>query len=80
MGVYNSSCGEVSMLAEELGTHCGSDITFAVNSDFKGLGILKSDRLVSSLGFWEEVSNVCGLLSSSKQLFGREGAHVVLVL
>ena len=67
------------MLAEERGTHCGSDITFAVNSDFKGLGILESDRLVS-LGFWEEVSNVCGLLSSSKQLFGRAGAQVVLVL
>lgn len=55
MGVYNSSCGQVSMLAEELGTHCGSDITFAVNSDFKGLGILKSDRLVSSLDFGKKL-------------------------
>ena len=68
------------MPAEELGIHCGSDITFTVNSDFKGLGILESDRLVSSFIFWEEVSNVSGLLSSSKQLFGRAGAQVVLVL
>jgi hypothetical protein len=68
------------MPAEELGIHCGSDITFTVNSDFKGLGILESDRLVSSFRFWEEVSNVCGFLSSSKQLFGRAGAQVVLVL
>jgi len=68
------------MPAEELGIHCGSDITFIVNSDFKGLGILESDRLMSSFRFWEEVSNVSGLLSSSKQLFGRAGAQVVLVL
>ena len=68
------------MRAEELGLHCGSDITFAVNSDFKGLGILESDRLVSSLRFGEEVSDVSGSSSSSKQLFGRAGTQVVLVL